>query len=363
MSERKRSHKGLIALIVLAVLFAGGFIGVKTLYFKEEKEFSNEEFVAEDEKEDNGRYLTELRGLNDLSGILKSWAVPTADEDLMRSDDVINFLIIGSDGNEYNADVCMICSLNKVDKRIYLTSVMRDSYTYIPTSSENKFAKINSAYGIGGAEKLIETVQNDFKIKIDHYASVNFTTFVQIVDVMGGIRLDVPQYVAEALGSGFPYGTGVLLNGEQALSFVRIRKSDADGDVSRTGRQRQFITAVVNRSREVKLSQLVSVFKIILQYVKTDCKLTELVRYATQGIISKWYGFKIVSNAYPLAEDRLDYNGDAWVWIVDYPSAAQKLQTMVYGRTNIRLEEDRVSAIDVMRPETQAVTEEETSEE
>lgn len=350
---RKKHRKGkvfLILLLIFLLLIGGGIFGVmKVLDLDREEPVNNEEFVEEEEKEDNGEHLKVFRSSDDLSEHLKSWAEMTEDKNLMRSGDVITFLIIGSDQYEYNSDVMMLVSLNKATKKIYLTSIMRDCYTYIPTSSGKKFAKINSAYGIGGADKLIETIQKDFKIRIDYYASVNFETFTEIVDVMGGIDLNVPQYVADAIGNGCPSGNPVKLSGKYALSFVRVRKCDPDGDVSRTRRQREFINAVIDRSRGLKLSELVEVFNIILKYVRTDCSSGELIRLATQGIISKWYAYDIISNSYPLEEDRMDYNGDSWVWIVDYPAAAQKLQIMIFGKTNINLGSDRISAIDIVK--------------
>lgn len=345
--KKRRGLKVFIAFLLIIVIGTGGIFSVFRL--KKEKPRNNEDFVESDELDDRGAHLKAFRNCRELNEHLKLWSDMTEEKDLMKSDDVINFLIIGADLEEYNADVIMLVSLNKATKKIYLTSIMRDCYTYIPTSTESHFAKINSAYGIGGADKLIDTVQRDFKVKIDYYTSINFQSFIEIVDEMGGIDLNVPDYLAEAIGNGCPSGNNVHLNGTQALKFVRIRHTDADADVSRTRRQREFISAVIDRSREVKLSQLVSVFGTILKYVKTDCPTTQLIKFATQGIISRWYAYSIVSNSYPLENDRLDYQGDSWVWIVDYPSSAKNLQEMVYGKTNINLGTDRVSAIDIVK--------------
>ena len=143
--------------------------------------------------------LEELRGLGDLSSVLKGWAENTTENSLMRSKDVINFLLVGLDASERNADAIIIASLNKQTKKIYLTSVFRDCYTYISTASGGKYAKINACYANGGAKKLIETLQNDFKIRIDYYVSVNFDSFSAIVDALGGITLDVKEYEAAAV--------------------------------------------------------------------------------------------------------------------------------------------------------------------
>ena len=293
--------------------------------------------------------LEELRGQTDLSSVLKNWAVNTNDNNLMRDKNVINILLIGLDASEQNSDAIIIASLNKKTEKIHLTSVFRDSYTYISTSDGDKYAKINACYANGGADKLIETIQNNFKIKIDYYVSVNFDSFSTIVDALGGIRLDVQPYEARAVGRNCPSGEDVLLNGEQALAFCRIRYCDADADVSRTRRQRQFINALIDETRDISISQISPLLNTVIKYIKTDCSVANIISLGTQALTDKWYNFEIVSSAAPSENNRMDYNGNAWVWIVDYPSAAHELQMEIYGSSNIELKEDRVSAIDIMR--------------
>ena len=297
--------------------------------------------------------LEELRGDNDISSILKSWAKNTSESSLMRSKDVINCLLIGLDASNSNSDAIIIASLNQKTEKIYLTSVFRDSYTYIDTPSGSKFAKFNACYANGGAEKLIETIENDFKIKIDYYVSVNFDSFSTIVDTLGGITLDVKEYeaaaVREEINGPCPSGEGVVLNGEQALGFCRIRKCDADSDVSRTRRQRQFINALINEAKDISISQISPLLNSVIKYVKTNCSVADILSMGTQALTEKWYNYEIVSNAVPTEEDRMDYRGFSWVWIVDYPAAAKRLQETIYGTSNIDLKEDRVSIIDIMK--------------
>ncbi len=291
--------------------------------------------------------LEELRNEGDLSSILKSWGDNTTENSLMKSENVINVLLIGLDASESNADAIILASLNKETKKIHLTSFFRDSYTYIKTDSGAKYAKINACYANGGADKLIETLQNNYKIKIDYYVSVNFDSFSKIVDILGGIRLDVQPYEARAVGC--QSGEDVLLNGEQALTFCRIRYTDADADVSRTRRQRQFINAIIDEVKDVKITEISPLLNTVIKYIKTDCGVTKIISLGTQALTEKWYEYEIVSGAVPKEEHRMDYRGNAWVWIVDYPAAAQTLHNEIYGRSNIELKEDRVSAIDIMK--------------
>ena len=293
--------------------------------------------------------LSEMKSDKDLSSILKDWALNDTGNSVMYDDDVLNILLMGIDATGGNSDVIMLASVNQKTKKIYLSSIMRDSYTYIRTPNGEGFGKINSAYGNGGADCLVQTVENDFKIRVDYYVSVNFDTFAAVVDQIGGVEVPVMEYEANAMGNLGTFGDSVRLNGEQALMFCRIRYSDSDGDVSRTRRQRQFITALIRRCGEIDASQTVEVVKTLLKYVKTDCPATRILSYATKALVGKWYTYEVIPITVPTPDFRMDYMGYAWVWIVDYPPLAQYLQDTVYGSSNILLSRDRVSAIDVMR--------------
>ncbi len=350
----------LIVLCVIAVTAVGIKIGTMLNF---EEDVFNEDATGfidivegENVEDDSGLFpddenistLNELRNASNLSTLLKNWAT-MGEDSLMKSKNVVNFLIIGVDKGGRNSDVIMMMSLNKETKKIYLTSFFRDSYTYIKSSYGDKYAKINAAYANGGAKKLIETLQNDYKIAIDHYVSVNFTSFVKIVDLIGGVEVTVQPYEAKAVGLNCPSGENVLLNGEQALMFCRIRKCDADGDVSRTRRQRMFITSLIKRTQEISLSQVTEVIETLFDYVKSDCSSVQLVSYATQALINKWYNYEVVSQSVPSLKHRMDYRGYAWVWIVDYPGAAKELHETIYGESNIELAKNRVTAIDIMK--------------
>ena len=320
--------------------------------------------TEEDEEEEIILSLNELRSANDLSTALREWAENSDDYVLMKSKKVINFLLIGCDENQKLADVIMIVSLNLNTKQIFLTSVMRDSYTYIPIKNSDTYGKINSAYQYGGATLVKSTIERDFKIDIDYYVSVNYDMLVGIVNTMGGITLDVEAYEAQAIVSDelfvdlahlwdqeieCPYGEQVTLNGLQALTYCRIRHCDIDADISRTRRQRQLIEALIEKSRSVSLDQIDAILDQFSVYLRTNCPKNELVELATRAITGKWYNYEIISNSFPQEGERLDYSGYAWVWIVDYPLSAYNLHNLIYGESNIILSEDRISVIDIMQ--------------
>ncbi len=366
----KRSFSGKHAVIIGAalVLVLALALGIRYIFkFEKETDPAPEEITGfsdpididdpELDEEVQVDMLNELRSSGDLYTLLHDWASNDTGHSLMQSKDVINFLIVGLDASNKNSDVIMVASVHKGEKKLLLNSIMRDSYTYIKTPERETAAKINAAYANGGISCLINTVENDYKIKIDHYISVNFNTFVELVDIVGGVSVPVQQYemremnrIAESGDERLnEYGDSVLLNGKQALLYCRIRKCDWDGDVSRTRRQRAFLAALVEKSRGVSITEVPELVKTLHKYVKTDCDVSTLVSFATQAVTGKWYNYEQISGVFPQEENRMDYSGKAWVWIVDYPADAVALQTLIYGETNIRLSEDRRTAMDVVR--------------
>ena len=370
MAGKKKKNKkqtGLKIFLVVLVLFLASTAALLTLryvfsfdidLFSGEGGIFRDLFDSDEEREKQIDTLEELRSDGDLYTLLKNWATADTGNSLMQRKDVINILIAGLDATAEHSDAILLVSLNKTEEKIYLSSIMRDCYTYIRTGSTESAAKINAAYVNGGINCLIDTVQNDYKIKIDHYATVNFNTFIEVVDALGGVTLPVKYYEMEAINGLaddegrehlYDYGDEVLLDGTQALLYCRIRYCDADGDISRTRRQRQFLTALAEKVDGLSLTELPGLVQTLKKYVKTDCSAAEIISLGTQALTGRWNRYRLVSTGFPLEENCMDYNGSAWVWIVDYPADAQALQTLIYGESNIKLAEDRQTAIDLVR--------------
>lgn len=302
--------------------------------------------------------LRELRGSDDLYSALETWAATNTEHSLMQRSDVINFLIVGFDGEAQNTDALLLVSLNRTQKTVWISSIMRDSYTYMDSFWGPQTGKINSTYKNGGIDRLVQTIENNYKIKIDHYMTVECKAFVKAVDTLGGVVLPVEEYEMDEINRVADnehqenletFGEAVLLDGTQALFYCRIRKCNADGDISRTRRQRAFVNAMIERAKGMTLSQTAQLIGTLHEYVRTDCSVTDLVKLASIAFSEDWMHFTVQQATYPLEENRLDYSGYSWVWIVDYPADAVALQTQIYGSTNITLSEDRVTAIDLIR--------------
>lgn len=375
--KKKRKKKALliilpiISLILVVVLVVGGFVIQKLGLIDIDEEESTtisptQEFVeAEDETLDFAE-MDDATG-NDFREILKNWATNGGDK--MSSEDVINVLLIGSDASaeqdgrasitdKGNTDAMIMVSIDKVNETIKLVSFMRDSYTYM--DQFDRYAKLNAACSNGGPAYLVETIENDYKIEIDGYVLVDFDSFTQVIDILGGVTVDVPAYVIPYMNGAIrevkgteitnTKGGTMTLDGKQALAFSRIRYSDADGDISRVARQRQVINALIDKCLNASLSEINEVADVILANVRTNISQKSILSYAAQAVSGGWAKFEITEVTMPTPDTRYGYSSrsTAWIWIVDYPLAAQKLQLELYGDTNINLEEERKTAITVV---------------
>lgn len=203
----------------------------------------------------------------------------------------ITVLIVGADERpEYDdpgrSDTMILFFLNPRTKQAALLSVPRDLRVRIPGHGINK---INAAFPFGGVELVRETVEQVFGVDIDYTAKANFRGFVEIVDMLGGVDVEVPDVEGRGRGMNYDDNRGNLhihlkpglqhLDGEQAMGFVRYRKGDSD--FKRSERQHQFLKALAEQ--KLKLSnvpQLVRIAPKVLQAIETDMSWRDAVDLA-----------------------------------------------------------------------------------
>lgn len=201
---------------------------------------------------------------------------------LEKSEDVINVLLIGQDRRpgegRQRSDAMILCTINKKTKTLTMTSFMRDMYVQIPGYSDNR---INACYQIGGMELLNSCLEKNFGVHVDGNVEVDFNGFIGVIDLMGGVSINLTAAEANHLNGNHGYslheGTNKL-NGEQALNYSRIRYI-GNGDFGRTNRQRAVLSALVESSRSLSLSQINELVKDVLPLVTTDMSNSEIVNY------------------------------------------------------------------------------------
>ena len=204
----------------------------------------------------------------------------------VSSSDVTNILLIGQDQTEGNgpsrSDSMILCTFNKKTKQLTMTSFLRDLYVSIPGFGSNR---INAAYAFGGMELLDKTLEENFGVQVDANVEVDFAQFADIVDALGGVevelRADEAKVIREETGTEVYEGRQTL-NGAQTLTYSRIRKLDADGDFSRTNRQRKVMSAILDSYKTADMKTILSLADDLLPMVNTDMNPMEMVKYAVE---------------------------------------------------------------------------------
>jgi LCP family protein required for cell wall assembly len=220
----------------------------------------------------------------------------------------LNYLLVGSDtregltreqmkllrvGNARTAagsrsDTMLLVHISKSRDKATIISIPRDSLVTIPEhpSSLDKTkivpaakGKINAAFAFGGAPLLIQTIEDETGVRIDHYIEIGFAGFAGMVDALGGIEVCTKRDIDDP-GSHLVLPAGVhTLNGVEALKYVRTRDFDGMGDLGRMQRQQQFMSAVLRKvtSTGVLLNpiKLVNFFNAAIATVKTDSELNK----------------------------------------------------------------------------------------
>ena len=283
----------------------------------------------------------------------------------ISSKDVMNILLIGEDlrdtaeGGAGNTDVMMILSVNTKDKTVTMTSIMRDCYVYIPNWYSTR---INAAYYNGGVDLTRETIETYMNIKIDRYVLVNFMTFIDIVDTLGGLDITVTdeeangypdadpngentrgmqnpldeqnKYLGNKKGTDYIKKGGDLhLNGNQALAYARLRYV-GNSDYERTERQRKVIKEMIKESRSLSLVEMDRLAKKILPQIETDITKAEAAQLLVDML--DYRNYKI--QEYRVPADGTYSNeiiSGMDVLLVDFTLNSQNFMELVYGSVEV----------------------------
>ena len=179
----------------------------------------------------------------------------------------------GSISTVSRSDVNIIMTVNMNTHKILLTTTPRDAYVKIPDGGADQYDKLTHA-GIYGVETSEKTLENLYGIKIDYYARINFTSFLKLIDQLGGVTVHNDQAFTSLHGKfDFPFGD-IQMNSEQALGFVRERYSLDGGDNDRGKNQEKVISAIVNKLASLKsVSNFTSIVNNLQDSVQTNMSL------------------------------------------------------------------------------------------
>ncbi|MBR4554285.1 MAG: LCP family protein [Ruminococcus sp.] len=277
----------------------------------------------------------------------------------LKSDHILNILVIGSDSREDDrrgrTDTMILMSIDKEKKLTTMTSFMRDSYVTLPDYDldgdgafygEGDKCKLNAAYVYGGPELLMDTIEYNFDVAVDKYIYIDFYSFIDIIDAVDGIELDITDEEAKGMQDpmreqnrylGNPKGTdylekggkGLHVNGNQALGYARLRYI-GNADFQRTERQRTVISKLIDKAKGSGLFTLDKFAVALCSHIETNMGKWDVYKliYRAPFII----GYETKQLRIP-GDDEFKY-GTAWdgssVLAVDLPAAIETINREIY---------------------------------
>lgn len=263
--RKKRRKKRIIkwVLIPALILFSGLGLYLTSVYNKAQE-------VFEASYEDDGRESGSER----------------REEKVNPKDHNVSVLFVGVDrggGREGDvdsglSDALMLATFNPKEKTVNLLSIPRDSYVYVPSRDTN--TKITHAHAYNGIKGTIDTVENLFDMPVDYYVRLDFDAFIDVVDALDGIKVDVPYAISE-MDSNDTKGAIQLeageqwLDGEEALALARTRKYD--NDFERGSRQQMILKSIMNRAISINaLANINNLLEAVGDNMQTNMTFDEM---------------------------------------------------------------------------------------
>lgn len=261
--KRKRMIRRIAFLCCLVLAVTGGYVSAR-LNYEVEETFS-------------------LMNRGDA----KEMSIGIDESDLISDHDIVNILLIGSDERKSwnepgRCDSTMIATLDNKNKRIKITSLMRDMYINIPEHGENRF---NAAFAFGGVNLVYQTIAENFGIKLDGYVIVDFSGFKKVINAIGGVKIELNEKEYKYLTTAYKRGSVLdlkqgmnLMNGEQALAYTRMRQ-DIKGDFGRTERQRKVLNAIFLKVKSMSFNEILDLMKEVMPNITTDLTDSQIMSY------------------------------------------------------------------------------------
>lgn len=273
---------------------------------------------------------------------------------IQEVDGITNILLLGTDGRKnessFRTDSMIILTIDNNNKNIKLTSLARDTYVNIPGRDKGK---LNTAYFWGKENMLFETIENEFGIGLDKYVIVDFSSLMDIIYALDGVQLNIKESEVNEVNKFIPEcydfcenpnkGEMKLIekpgkqtvNGYQALSYSRIRKSDSA--IFRDGRQRKVIYAIVKKYKNLSFTKYPELIDAITPYVTTNLTSNEITSLAYTGhniLSGKSLKKALKEGEFPITDEIHSkggiYGNSGWVWLYDTNSTGV-LRDFVYN--------------------------------
>lgn len=315
MKKSRAIIKGLIlGLLILAAMVCSAFYMLRCSY--------SSNYVQNQDMETSYEYLSQ------------------ASDEMVSG--TYNLLLIGVDRRTDdwygNSDAMILITVNHNVKKIFMTSFMRDLYADIPGHG---VMKLNAAHAIGGGSLLVETLESNYDVVIDNYARVDFESMIGIVDLLGGVDIDVSEAEAKVANdyinsmcqsqekNAEDYlitTSGMMhLDGMQAVAYSRIRYV-GNSDYERTSRQREVLTELFGTIKEMSIEELTKLINEAMPFVTHNVDELTLLK-----LIAKSSDLM----SYELVEERIPYDGlytsKNEMLIPDFNATIERLHETIYA--------------------------------
>lgn len=254
---------------------------------------------------------------------------------------VVNIALFGIDareeGEKCRSDTIMIASIDRKHNEVKLTSILRDSLVSIDSHGKDK---INHAYYYGGPQLAIATINKNYKMNIQDYATVNFNQMVYIIERLGGLEIEITENERKETNrilwsdqkyhvDEIPAAGKVILSGEQATTYARIRKGNTGDDNARAIRQQKVLNSLMQKILKMNKLEYPSLVKDLLGLMETTLTQADILSFsdmATKGIPP------IVQNSIPSEKDNAvnaKHNGQ-FIFKYDLDKASDRLHKFIY---------------------------------
>lgn len=287
----------IVALAMIFALAGSGFIyyykTIDSLNFSETGDF-----------DENGDYNTSGRKNTKKNDVFLNEGTVNmnlAEGSLLNDPMVLNVMLFGADKNDgtsQRSDTMIMLSVDNRHKKLKITSFMRDLWVYIP---DYGYSKLNHSYAYGGPKLAIDTIEQNFGVNIDRYAIVDFSSFRSIIDILGGIDIELSAEEIDYINwqswknnqvntrNEITASPGMVhLNGRQALWYARNRGDEEEGfagsDFDRTQRQRKLLRKLASDMKSASLTDIIAIVDQIGPLITTNLKKSEITTLVANSL-------------------------------------------------------------------------------
>lgn len=275
-------NRGKFWSVILIFMCISGSAGYwKYTDWKHDQRILAEELKREEQREIANMKVPEPDKERDAFVIKKVKPTDAVKDKVATEDGAVSMLLLGVDSRSANlvgrSDSMILVTMNKRDNKVRMVSIPRDSY--VPIAGKGFNDKITHANAFGGQDMARETVEDLFGIHIDYAATINFASFEKVVDVLGGVTVDVKFAFSEKdrKGNWIQFNPGKQkLSGREALAYARMRHQDPTGDIGRGERQQEIIGAIIRKAASFEgVSKVKKLYDLAEDNVKTDIGLSD----------------------------------------------------------------------------------------